>query len=362
MRCSKYIKILEPVPLREKIVERVKSLMKNIYKEDTIMKLEDFIGMEEPWEYNFEFECEKFREDFKPNEKVFERYFTYKATGLKLGGAYEKAEEFIKDCKAKYKIDDCDSCELTQEIYFALWGNKYGGDTMNSVQFALNVLYAKSAPNLMPKPKGRKNVSIRFMLEHMQATENFCGLLTENFKESDLIEYIENYHTLGNFVLVPRGFNTYRSSKFKDYWDSSLECLHVAQLEKNRFKWYINHFFLWDYVEVDNNSYKERQISPRDKKDIKKYIGQFKHFFTETVNLIKRRGKFMTAMLMIENENSNLYTRVRDRFFDQNSEPLHGINDAAEKILKEFREKIPENTKGILEKLEKESIFKEERK
>lgn len=305
------------------------------------MKLKDFISKENPWEYNFEFEDSTIFKNFKPQEDIFKQYFTHRASALEFcsEGVYPEAEEFIKSVHdSGYLQDfDCDSSPLAKEIYSALWRNcEFGGDTMNSVHKRLAglVQYFKTKN----KAKLIGNIDSRKYLTQCYIGENHEAFIKKLKSIDGLEKYIDSYHTLGNFVLVPKGFNPYRASIFKDYWDSSLECLRVAQLKENSFNWYINYFFLWDYVEVNGSDYMEKTISPRNDK-----LEEYKNFFKETTDYIKRRGKFMTAMLMIQSQNPALYNNILTFLTDDNF-TAKSISDTAKKILDEQPErKILEN-------------------
>lgn len=320
---------------------------------------------QKPWEYNFEFECDDAEYKWL---KTFERYFTYKASSPK-GCDYPHAAAFRADSAKKYKdLKDPDGSgyefyELTHDIYSALWnwkkndGNTFGTinrrfgdtfsdlgcDTMNSVQTVLNSLYVLDKAGV--KLEGRRNVSENYMLECMQTVPDFCkNFLSEIGMSGVAKQYIDVYHTIGNFVLVPAGFNRYRAWHFGDYWDLSLENLKVTQIGDS-FNWYINYFFLWDYVKTVGNQYEVRGISPRDRND----TAEFDRFFYHTISFIKRRGMFMTAMLMIRQSDPKLYDEL---LFTLNSSIIYGgLWEVAEMFLSQSGSGIPDGAKAILEKL-----------
>lgn len=115
-------------------------------------------------------------------------------------------------------------------------------------------------------------------------------------------------HTLGNFVLVPYGFNAARYLPTNDYWDAALKILEEKGFEtkkgllfkKENYKRYINYFFLWDYVEKDGYKAKplfgkeigKRARKPNGEKEITEYLQNVNRY-------IRRRGIFMVAMLRI---------------------------------------------------------------
>lgn len=81
-------------------------------------------------------------------------------------------------------------------------------------------------------------------------------------------------------------------------------------------------------------------------------------FFDKTREIIERRGRFMTAMLMFEQENPVLYKEIQGWLVAENNNGelafFDGMNDAAGKILENFGKKIPEDAEKILTKLKKD--------
>lgn len=234
------------------------------------------------------------------------RWFAYKT----LGGGY-----------------DCDSCEIIRAIYHCLWGwemeqessfrnsllfhenlcDGAGGDTMNSLGTTMEKYVGK---------RGVKKCKEQWESENRE----------DRAKKIGLEEFAKLTSCIGNFVLVPSGFNRYRGihSCIKDYWDLSLGYLayegksawlsicndsieQKAARENKAFVKYINMFFLWDYVKEKYEvrplfgSHKEKigakplsstDVYPKDEEEFRKY-------FENVNNYIKRRGLFMAAMLKI---------------------------------------------------------------
>lgn len=297
------------------------------------MELNEFIGMENPWDYNFELENMKIRENFKPNENIFERFFTYKVMGEDLAAAkdivYPNAEFFIREVKEKgyYYGVDCDRCSLSRRIYTALWKDSLGyreltfinkhnkqeivnkgfwSDTMNSVITPLSKFVETLDDSQKAKPRGYTK-SVRYLLEC------FLGENQTAFKEAlkQTKEYINSYHTLGNFVLIPANFNKYRNYAFEDFADLSLDYLKdgfnlkyfdkitqryydrkdinnnvIVIFDKEQYCTYINMCFLWDCVKIKGNSYVSRPVGMEnvtDERDLSK-------FFEISVKLLTAAG------------------------------------------------------------------------
>lgn len=315
------------------------------------MKPGDFIFMKkvngtendaEPWEYNFEFECGD--ENYKALP-VFERYFTYKISPEVISDKYDSAKEFIKKHFGYSSICDPDGSAATfypiiHDIYNKLWNWEkskdtfgrinneafddilWGGDTMNSVQTTLGWI------------SGSQHSSLYFTLNNWWGDKE---TFEKKMMQLKVDEYINSYHTLGNFVLVPRSFNSNRSRWFGDFWDRSLQHLKengYNDFISDYFAKYINYFFLWDYAIIDKESYSVKDLSHGLKYGTEHK--EFTPFYEKASKYIKRRGRFMTAMLIIQTKNSKLYKEIQTWLVDK-STLLKGIDDAAKKILQEFK-------------------------
>lgn len=349
-----------------------------------------------PWEYNFEFECDD--EKYKALS-TFERYFTYKISPEAT--AYDNANQFIKMHFGYNPISDPDGSgkdyyQIIHKIYNALWGwekdrrstfgtlkgnpdlCEFGADTMNSVQTALG---------LTIEPNRWGNRSLYWTLECWCCDKEKYEQIWKGKKAND---YIDAYHTLGNFVLVPKWFNGDRGTmlylckneekpsyfqskkdgkyyqKIDDFWDLSLEYLNEngfhkkikkseVNFDKEMFDWYINYFFLWDYVQLDKGSYKVNLIGMNEQTNKR----DFPEFFKISTDLIKRRGKFMTAMLDIQHKKTDLYKEIQTFLTNKDKDfTAESIFDAAKKILEnqELGKKITGNAKNLLVDLEEGKV------
>lgn len=303
-------------------------------------RIENLLKM--PWEYNFEFECGD--NDYAQLD-TFERYFTYKTARQECD--YEGTKKFINEHSNYIDIYDPDGSgykyyPLTHKIYEKLWGwkrsnrtfgvckgmfndNLFGGDTMNSVQTVLGWIAGKNN-------NGRYSV---YWTLNCWCTDI---MLEEQWKEMGIKEYIDAYHTLGNFVLVPALFNGKRGldKDICDFWDRSLNHLKnkgFDEFESGDFEQYVNYFFLWDYVDVaeDNKEYiPKTNLSEGLSSDISngEIKQQYTDFFKKTTELIQRRGKFMAAMLMLP---ENDYQTLQSDIFNT-GKTYQGFNDVVSLI------------------------------
>lgn len=345
-----------------------------------------------PWEYEFENEWTTNGFNLK---KPIDRFFIFKATDKNNQTGHVKelkeTEEFCKKCFSKYgDIADFDRCKLSIDLYKKLWGLEnrtgtyypinnpdfntlFGGDTMNSVLIPLSNLlenlcqgeegrkYEEQRKYTKDNGEGRKiqYTSIMYSLKlYQKYNEEFVTDICK--KASGFEEFVRDYHTLGNFVLVPEGFNKQRgmSKKINDYWDLSLKYLKEYLQENGYsdnpelyFTKYINYFFLWDYVEKKNGEYEAKPIGMNnfsEKRDILKFI-------EESTENIKRRGKFMTAMLNIQLEKNELYKNIQE-YLTGGKFWADSIFDAAKQILEQFNGKIPESAEMLLSELKEGKV------
>lgn len=241
------------------------------------------------------------------------------------------------DKKEKTKAFDCDSSngtnDLMDAIYDRLWREKkerwgypdlcdrFGGDTMNSFATTFNAFSGEE-----------KYLSSFRAYKKEENREKFDNVLGE---------YARLTGCLGNFVLVPKGFNPYRGTAktIKDYWDLSLHDLRCNPSGQGwlddvnmPFSKYINMFFLWDYVDGSKNTgYRVRPLFARHKailmpESIESIVlphstvthdegksGTLDDFteFTQNASLyILRRGAFMSAMLRITEKCPDGYDKI----------------------------------------------------
>ena len=190
----------------------------------------------------------------------------------------------IDENKKKVKLFDCDSWngsnDLMDEIYDRLWRNKmdkslrdkFGGDTMNSFATTFHALFCDGDSFLAYK-NDIKSIESEERKEKEERDEKKKREEREEREEKEkreekkkfydaLRKYAKLTGCLGNFVLVPKGFNDYRGlvGTIRDYWDLSL---HELRCDRSGQGWldqvdmpfnkYINLFFLWDYVSGKKN-------------------------------------------------------------------------------------------------------------
>ena len=344
---------------------------------------------------------------------------------------YAAAADYGKENYFVYgNIADCDGSggdfDLALELYDMLWDWKkneddtfgkielfrcscpenncikgqFGGDTMNSVQTVLGELVKHLA-----KEQGKEG-EYNKTLKNPRAWYSsvlYCITLYRTFNTADklpnftsdlknipgLESYMELYHTLGNFVLVPAKFNGKRALPTADFWDSSLVWLkeegfgsEKTFFSKDEFTKYINYFFLWDYIEAKEEGYKvnhlfsahkyieygrskdslawtnlsltykglknmnayikDNEAYEEYKKDVKDIEKNAKEFFETAAHHIRHRGIFITILLLLKSEAEN--NDQISAFFD---DPGEGIRSEC------FLNKVHQNGyQEVLNKIE----------
>lgn len=246
---------------------------------------------------------------------------------IKLWYTYKKMDE-----NEKYRPFDCDSSngtnDLMDKIYDLLWRNqevlecydirkKFGGDTMNSFASTFNAL----AKTIIKEERQKESKRSSFK-------DSFKKYIEDPSHFAVLKDYAKYTGCLGNFTLVPNGYNRYRgkSKRLADYWDLSLHNLRYNKdgndwLEdvEMTFRKYVNIFFLWDYVDKKYKvlplfSGHEPLLNPENfvypNNDRHKSSNEFEEF-TNNVNIrIRRRGIFMAAMLEIASKREDDYPKI----------------------------------------------------
>lgn len=322
----------------------------------------------------------------KINDSIREAESENKIDSIELWYVYKEIDKNEKnpfDCDSWNRTND-----LMDEIYDRLWRNvrewnvdwgtskndeKFGGDTMNSFATTFNALSGKDS-------------YLKSFEDYREDKEK------ENSKYKILKNYAKYTGCLGNFILVPKGYNAYRgkSSKIKDYWDLSLYNLCY---DKDRQGWlgnvglsfdkYINIFFLWDYNIENKGKYcvkalfegheallnpvnnvlpkiHGQKVTDKNKKDDREEYKDFKEFTEAANSCILRRGVFMAAMLEIEaidhdkgvDKKKNDYKKIVN--YLATDKCLGTMKDVINKLSNDLKEPISDKAMNILDKCTEE--------
>ncbi|MGM7635290.1 hypothetical protein [Bacillus sp. Hm123] len=201
------------------------------------MNLEDFLENES---YNYDFKNESPTDRVKNEDNPIKKFFEFK----------------LDFSQSSF---DCDRCELAKEIYEKLWSlsakelNFYDCDTMNSF-YRVYRLLLKSYDSDYWEKAGINNYPTRY--KWLLKDEVYEHYKTINENES-VKKFAKLTHSIGNFTLVPKGFNKKRNTLLHDYWDLTLqyfknflgETAFVSLVEKYYYGDYLNGLnvnFYWD--------------------------------------------------------------------------------------------------------------------
>lgn len=298
----------------------------------------------DPLYYDFSNDCTESRE-YK-EKRGFEKYFIYHSPKPEGKEIYPAAVSVIGRNYQRYgKIGDPDSeSKLLQNIYSCLWPeikkrkseymiNSSNGwiysDNMISAQSTLNSYIGKQLPEIL-KTYNVKRVSKKMCLELYESNSAFRKLLDES---EDLAHFINVYHTLGNYIAVPFGFNISRSGfcgsydywdltliKIKEYYDAKIaqsgceaslvipelkimELLHCDRKVLCCCRWlnsfegwsdFINRNFLQDFIDSDNQQ--PIPLCEGHSWDCPQ-VQNFTEFFKNSWKSIEKRGVRMIKML-----------------------------------------------------------------
>lgn len=271
----------------------------------------------------------------------------------------------------KLTLFDCDgsngSCDLSLDMYRVLWGWKgrkcrlplsethdrlrrvsFGPDTMNTAATSLN-RFAEAYKRVA----GCSEKSSVSRLHDKIVLDQDSKFFAESGDSEALAEeldgifgsLLETSGMIGNLVLVPSGFNSWRGTALGDDWDRSLELLReggerldkvltadgaeMTKWDRDLFPEYVNLMFLWDYVQVNEG---ELSVLPlwNDARD------DYRGFSEEAAWRIRRRGIFMAGMLKIAVGNSfggtDFYHKIVDRVLLGSSRVYSGYGEVLEEI------------------------------
>jgi hypothetical protein len=234
-----------------------------------IMKLEDFLENED---YNYDFKNESSTDKVKNEDNPIKKFFEFKLDSSQF---------------------DCDNCELAKEIYIKLWSlsdkelNFYDCDTMNSF-YRIYRLLLKSYDDAFWNKEEIPDYPTRY--KWLLKDEVY-----EHYKEINENESVRKFakltHSIGNFTLVPKGFNTNRNFLLDDYWDLTLQYFKNF-LGETAFVSLIEKYFYKDYIDGANVNFYWEDHS-LIKKTLPKYFSYEQIILIiEKINeLIEARGK-----------------------------------------------------------------------
>lgn len=195
-------------------------------------------------------------------EDKLKKFFVYMASSICYSHENEDimkwGADFCQEIKSKQlNISDPDSnSKLLQEIYGILWdesslikcrknNGEISGDTMNSANTTLDQWYKMVETEEQKKERAevkevkRQGISIRYILSRYVKDPVGLSELFDTVEGMKL--FLSIYHTLGNFIPIPKACNKPRERKVKDYWDLTLKAIYdyyVCDENSRKYKIY----------------------------------------------------------------------------------------------------------------------------
>lgn len=322
-------------------------------KKEEVLSINDFLKLPNPKKYDFS--NEKAKDDYiKLNG--FNKFFIYmidvkkddfssKEKDKLFIDAYKKIKELYKENDYGDIIDPDSQSNLLQEIYKILFKdndyiknkNKIQGETLNSANTTLNRLY-ELIENEEEKEERKhigNNVSNKYRISRYLTNSK---TIIELKKIDKVKRFLEAYHTIGNFMPIPKGCNSprgFNNRKIEDYWDLTLLNIYRYYVDNNYkaleiivgednlsiYKNWLDIFgkgiegwisfiesnYLENFVGKKKDNYYPQELWKDHFKENKSVIPETKKeclaYFKNTTKLIKKRSKRMIKELKKENKN-----------------------------------------------------------
>lgn len=196
------------------------------------------------------------------NDEASENYINLDQDNIEKALVYMalwRESNFTKECQKKGYKSNPDSerySTILQEVFKILWNgenleeclnstNIILGDTMNSLNTTLKVLYEKCIET--EERKKEREITTKYILnEYSKKKENIKNKL-KNVK--GLENFLKMYHTLGNYLPFPVGCNSQKGIQpLNDYMDLTLK--HIYDYYKRKEKHNIDTVFTEEIIKI----------------------------------------------------------------------------------------------------------------
>lgn len=313
------------------------------------MKVEKFFSEKDIVDFDFVKEIlerkivrgnnETFKQKYLTIENLMEKYIIYKTIFYKSDPDINGG--LLKDIYEKIWDDEILNCCVTNNKI------KYYSDTMTSVQGLINRFYE------LVYIEDNKTKEIKISLkkfEEMNSNPSKYPIFKKYFVDDNedsriVLDFIKHYHTLGNYIPVPRGFNHARSGnyashdmwditlmKIKEYYDSKekcdfskmkkvvLELLHNSDDIDYTIAW-LNKFESWKNF-VDKNYLRKKVINGEvydnyvnENYEIDSFFKN-KHSFENPT--LKTKGDYLDYFKRITQIIKNRTLIIKDVYYEKN--------------------------------------------
>ena len=265
-------------------------------KLNEIYEIKDFLGFNLEDAKRYDFSNEGAPLDYCEENDAIDKFFIYRSGGKSHGfykkekyDFFEKARKMRIELLKKYNfkqnkdkenefspliIDPDSQSKLLQKIYKILWDIKEDcpeymkscldkgniqGETLNSVNTTLNYYYEnyieqEEKEKIREKINKRQSVSKKYILSRYL---NDSKTLKERISNKSINDFLNIYHTIGNFMPVPNNCNGPRGThSINDYLD-------------------LNLLYIYHYYSDDNDKLIELIVGTEKAKDYKNWLDLF---------------------------------------------------------------------------------------
>lgn len=235
------------------------------------MSMREFWAIDYPEKYNnpesYDFTEENTSDNYKDLNGL-ERFFAYMIKYKGKNCSYEKIKEkhrqLYNQNVFENLVDPDSKCRLIRTIYAILWDERYldfrgffiSGETMNSANTTFNRYVQLSSYNKLKQGKG-----VLGTINLYYSNDEFKMHLNSN---NNLVEFINIYHTIGNFIPFPLGCNSprgYNNPRIEDYWDLTLK-------------------YIYDYYHGDKNAIQNIYTNFEIEKKFRDWLDEFGNWET----------------------------------------------------------------------------------
>ena len=225
-------------------------------------------------------------------------------------------------------VDPDNHSILLQKVYKDRWDerylktcikdekeNIYYSDVMTSLQGLLNSFYKKVCSKNL-----NKSLMIKIVKDMKKSPEEYKEFIEYFINNKKITNFIKCYHTIGNYIPVPRYFNTNRSGNYADHdmWDLTL-------------------------IKIDDYYHKEKKSSVISDSDKVLMELLFSDTFIKENYLqdyvYKETGKIREEFINIHNWNKT-YPETEPSFLDYFELLTDTINKRSEHIINKEKEEI----------------------
>ena len=307
--------------------------------------IKDFINTK----LEYDFSNEKAKDDYIKLDG-FNKFFIYMIDGKKDSFSSKEKDKMFIDAYYKimdlYKendygdiIDPDSQSNLLQEIYKVLFKdneytknniNRIQGETLNSANTTLNRLYELIEDKEEQEERIRigNRVSNKYRISRYLANSKTIIKLQELDKVKD---FLEAYHTIGNFMPIPNGCNSPRGTGvLKDYWDLTL---------LNIYRYY-----------VDNNYKALEIIVGEDNSSIyKKWLDIFGKGIEGWINFVE--SNYLESFVKEKEDNYYPQELWKDHF-NENKSVIPETKEECLEYFENAKTMIKNRSKHMIEKLE----------